>query len=67
MPLDRVDARTQPERRTEQLTMRVELDRDIRADLFDAEVGLGPNGLEEIYFVDLKSPTFQFHIKKSET
>ena len=33
----------------------------------DAELGFGPNGLREISSLDIDSPAFQFHIKKTET
>lgn len=40
---------------------------DIVIDSLDADVEVAPQGLGEIYFVHAQSPTFQFHIRKSET
>ncbi len=39
---------------------------DASVDHFEAEVGIGPKGLSEIYAVNAKSQSFQFQIKKSE-
>lgn len=39
---------------------------DALVDHFEAEVGIGPKGLAEIYAVDIKSQSFQFQIKNSE-
>ena len=40
---------------------------DIMIDTLDADVAVAPQGLGEIYYVHAQSPTFQFHIRKSET
>lgn len=37
-----------------------------RVDRLDAEVGLGRKGIREIYGVELESPEFQFHVRKSD-
>lgn len=40
---------------------------DVVIDTLDVDVEVAPQGLGEIYFVHAQSPTFQFHIRKSET
>ncbi|MFA6600413.1 MAG: hypothetical protein WC352_00180 [Candidatus Omnitrophota bacterium] len=35
-------------------------------DVFEAELGLGPKGIREIYALEVRSPSFQFHVQKSD-
>jgi hypothetical protein len=35
-------------------------------DVFDCDLGLGRKGIREIYGLELRSPAFQFHVKKSD-
>lgn len=37
-----------------------------RVDRLDAEVGLARKGIREIYGIELESPEFQFHVRKSD-
>lgn len=40
---------------------------DIVVDDFEADIAVAKKGLGEIYFVSAESPSFQFHIQRTET
>lgn len=39
---------------------------DVRAAKFEADLGIGREGLEEIFFIEIESPAFQFRIRNSD-